>query len=66
MAEKNAFRTAGMVMIVGGLALAALTFITWYEINGNDVIKATYRARYNSVAALFASFVTVNEVSVMP
>ncbi len=36
------------------------------EINGNDVIKATFRARYNSTAAMFASFVCVNELSVMP
>lgn len=36
------------------------------ELNGNDVIKATYRARYNSVAALFAAFVCVNELPVMP
>jgi len=36
------------------------------EQNGNDVIKATFRARYNSTAALFGSIVVVNELSALP
>ncbi|MGH2993811.1 MAG: hypothetical protein ACRDL1_09780 [Solirubrobacterales bacterium] len=36
MADSAGPRTAGLVMIVGGIALAALTFITWYEIGGVD------------------------------
>jgi len=36
------------------------------EQNGNDIIKATFRARYNSTAALFGSIVVVNELSALP
>lgn len=36
------------------------------EQDGNDIIKATFRARYNSAAALFGSFVVVNELSSLP
>lgn len=36
------------------------------EIDGNDVIKGTFRARYNSTAAQFASIVIVNELTTLP
>lgn len=36
------------------------------EQDGNDIIKATFRARYNSTAALFGSLVVVNELSTLP
>ena len=36
------------------------------EQDGNDIIKATFRARYNSTAALFGSIVVVNELSALP
>jgi hypothetical protein len=36
------------------------------EIDGNDVVTGHFVARYNSTAALFASFLNVNEVAVMP
>lgn len=36
------------------------------EQDGNDIIKATFRARYNSTAAIFGSFVVVNELSTLP
>lgn len=36
------------------------------EMDGNDVISATFRARYNATAALFAQFIVVNEVEAMP
>ena len=53
MAERNTFRTAGIVMIGGGLALAALTFITWYEINGNEV--SAWDALRRTDVAIFAA-----------
>lgn len=34
--------------------------------DGNDVIKATFRARYNSTAALFGEILVVNELSALP
>ena len=36
------------------------------EQDGNDIIKATFRARYNSTAALFGSVLFVNELSALP
>lgn len=36
------------------------------EIDGNDVIKGTFRARYNATAAQFAQFIIANEVETMP
>lgn len=36
------------------------------EMDGNDVISATFRARYNATAALFAQFIVANEVEAMP
>lgn len=36
------------------------------EQDGNDIIKATFRGRYNSTSALFGSFVVVNELSALP
>lgn len=36
------------------------------EQNGNDIIKATFRARYNSTAALFGSFVVVSDLVSLP
>lgn len=37
MSERNPTRAAGLVMVAGGVALAVLTFVTWYEANGVDV-----------------------------
>jgi hypothetical protein len=56
MAEGNTSRTAGVVMIVGGLALAALTFMTWYEIKGND-LNAWDALRRTDVAIFGAGIV---------
>ena len=36
------------------------------EMDGNDIVKATFRGRYNSTSALFGSFVVVNELSALP
>jgi hypothetical protein len=36
------------------------------DIDGNDVIKGTFRARYNADAALFAKIIVVNELATMP
>lgn len=36
------------------------------EIDGNDVIKGTFRARYNATAAQFAQFIVANETETMP
>jgi hypothetical protein len=36
------------------------------EIDGNDVVKAVLRARYNSTAAQFASIICVNELVTLP
>lgn len=36
------------------------------ELNGNDIVKGTFRARYNSTAALFAVITVVNELSALP
>lgn len=36
------------------------------EINGNDILTASFRSRYNSTAALFAQVVVVNEVAALP
>lgn len=35
------------------------------EQNGNDIVKGTFRARYNSTAALFAAITVVNESSAL-
>lgn len=35
------------------------------EINGNDIVKGTFRARYNATAALFAEIKVVNESSAL-
>ena len=42
------------------------TFDKIDEVDGNDVVTGHFIARYNSTAALFASIIVVNEVSVMP
>ncbi|MGH2961420.1 MAG: hypothetical protein ACRDL3_04390 [Solirubrobacterales bacterium] len=34
--DSSAPRTAGLTMIVGGIALAAFTFLTWYDVGGVD------------------------------
>lgn len=36
------------------------------EQDGNDIIKATFRARYNSTAALFGRFLVVNQLAALP
>lgn len=36
------------------------------EIDGNDVIKGTFRAQYNETAGLFAQILVVNELSALP
>lgn len=36
------------------------------EQDGNDIIAATFRARYDATAATFAQFIVVNEVEDMP
>ncbi len=36
------------------------------EIDGDDVVTGTFRARYNATAAKFAEFIVVNEVDTMP
>lgn len=36
------------------------------EMDGNDVVKGVFRARYNSTSATFGSIVLVNELSVLP
>jgi len=57
MAEGNtAPRTAGLLMIVGGAALAALTFMTWYEVNGVD-LNAWDALRRTDVAIFAAGVV---------
>jgi hypothetical protein len=42
------------------------TFEKIDEVDGNDVVTGHFVARYDSVSALFASIVVVNESSVMP
>lgn len=34
--------------------------------DGNDIVSGTFRARYNSTAALFADIIVVNELSSLP
>jgi hypothetical protein len=36
------------------------------EQDGNDIVTGTFRARYNSTAALFAEFLVVNELASLP
>jgi hypothetical protein len=36
------------------------------DVNGNDVCKGRFRARYNANAALFAKFLIVNELATLP
>ncbi len=36
------------------------------EIDGNDVVSGTFRARYNGTAAQFATFTVVNELTALP
>jgi len=36
------------------------------EKDGNDIVKGTFRARYNSTTALFASIVVVNSLASLP
>lgn len=36
------------------------------EQNGNDIVKGSFRARYNATAALFANMTVVNELSALP
>lgn len=36
------------------------------EADGNDIVTGTFRARYNSTAALFASITVVNELATVP
>lgn len=42
---------------------------TWSKIgdnNGNDIVTATFRARYDATAARFAEFIVVNELAALP
>jgi len=36
------------------------------EQDGNDIVTGTFRARYNSTAALFCELVVVNELASLP
>ncbi len=36
------------------------------EIDGNDVLKVTFKPRYNTTAAVFGSFIVVNQLATLP
>lgn len=67
----------GSALTTSGSSYSTKTFIIdlagkWEKFSsrtdndGNSVVTGTFRARYNSTAALFARFIVVNEVSSVP
>ena len=68
--EGSTFANAGTVYSkkthVINLAGRYEKFNALEDVDGTDVVKCTFRARYNSTAALFASHINVNALSALP
>jgi hypothetical protein len=66
LATTDAGATYDVKSLVVNLAGKWEKFEKLDEMDGNDIVKATFRSRYNSTAALFAQFIIANEVETMP
>lgn len=68
--EGSAFGTPGTTYsnhtLILNLAGKWETFGPLDDSDGNDTITATFRARYNSTAALFGKLIVVNELATVP